>query len=145
SGGVPIRFQTSNDADIPPRGRADVQVIAVEPGPTGNVAKFAINTAEGSLNQAVNVINANAASGGSVKRAPVVSEEDKRRVEEVLAQRLRQEAVSKFQAALKEDEFVPPETVTVTLDSKTFDKFVDEQADLLTLSAHATAHGLIVN
>jgi hypothetical protein len=46
---------------------------------------------------------------------------------------------------LKEDEFVPPETVTVTLDSKTFDKFVDEQADLLTLTAHATAHGLIVN
>jgi baseplate J-like protein len=145
SGGVPIRFQTNNDADIPPKGRADIAATAVEPGPNGNVAKFAINIAEGSLSQAVNVINANAASGGTVKRAPVVSDEDKRRVEEVLIQRLRQEAVSKFQAALKEDEFVPPETVTVTLDSKTFDKFVDEQADLLTLSAHATARGLIVN
>ena len=66
----------------------------------------------------MNVINANAASGGTVKRAPVVSDEDKRRAEEALVQRLRQEAVSKFQAALKEDEFVPPETVTVTLDSE---------------------------
>jgi hypothetical protein len=145
SSGVPVRFQTSADADLAARGRAEVNITAIEPGPSGNVAKFAINTAEGPFALALNVINANGTGGGTVKRVPVVSDEDKRRVADVLRQRLRQEAISRFKAALQENEFVPEDTVTVTLESTTYDKFVDEAADLLTLAAHATARGLIVN
>ena len=145
SSGVPIRFQTTTDADLAARGRVEINVTAVEPGPSGNVAKFAVNIAEGQFALALNVINQNGTSGGTVKRVPVVSDEDKRRVEEVLRQRLRQEAISRFKATLQENEFVPEETVRVTMDSRTFDKFVDEPADLLTLAAHATARGLIIN
>jgi baseplate J-like protein len=145
SGGVPIRFATTKDADLPARGRVEIEIAAVEPGPNGNVARFTINTAEGPFALAVNVVNQNPAAGGNVKRVPVVSEEDKRRLGEVLTQRLRQEAVTKFQAKLAEGEFVAPESVRVTLDSTTFDKFVDEPTDLLTLSAHATARGTIVD
>src|SRR5205823_4173886 len=104
-----------------------------------------INVVEGQFAQALNVINANVASGGTVKRVPVVSDEDKRRLEEVLVQRLRQDAISRFKTTVQENEFVPPESISVTLDSKTFDKFVDEAADQLTLTAHATARGLVIN
>lgn len=145
SAGVPMRFQTTNDADVAPRGHTEVPISAVDPGPSGNVAKFTINTAEGPFALLVNVINQNATSGGTVKRVPVVSEEDKRRVEEILIQRLRREALSKYQAILQEGEFIAPESVSVRLDSKTYDKFVDEPADLLTLTAHATARGTIVD
>ncbi|MEP7199588.1 MAG: baseplate J/gp47 family protein, partial [Chloroflexota bacterium] len=145
SAGVPIRFQTTNAIDLPGRGRVEVAVASVEPGPNGNVAKFTLNVAEGPFALAVNVVNPNATAGGSVKRVPVVSDEDKRRVEEILTQRLRQEAITRFPTTVQENEFIAPETVVVTLDSKTFDKFVDEPADLLTLSAHATARGLLVN
>lgn len=145
SAGVPIRFQTNSTADLPGRGRAEVGITAVEPGPSGNVAKFTVNVVEGPFALAVNVVNANPTGGGSVKRVAVVSDEDKRRVEEILMQRLRQEAITRFPSTLQENEFVTPETVVVTLDSKTFDKFVDEPATLLTLSAHATARGLLVN
>ena len=145
SSGVPVRFQTNADADLAARGRVEVNVTAVDPGPGGNVAKFAVNVAEGQFALALNVINQNGTSGGTVKRVPVVSDEDKRRVQEVLVQRLRQEAISRFKAALLENEFVAGDSISVTLDSRTFDKFVDEPADLLTLSAHATARGLIIN
>jgi hypothetical protein len=145
SSGVPVRFQSTTDVDLAARGRAETNITAIEPGPNGNVAKFAINVAEGTFALALNVINQNGTSGGTVKRVPVVSDEDKRRVEEVLVQRLRQEAISRFKTALQENEFFPEQSVTVTLESETFDKFVDEAADLLTLSAHATARALIVN
>ncbi|MBI3731850.1 MAG: baseplate J/gp47 family protein [Chloroflexi bacterium] len=144
SSGVPIRFQTTADVDLPSKGRAEVAISAIEPGPTGNVARFTVNAIEGQYSAAVNVVNANPTSGGTVRRVPVVTEEDKRRLEEVLAKRLKQEAISKFQAKVKNQEFVAPDTVSVILDSKTFDKFVDEPADLLTLTAHATARGTFV-
>lgn len=145
SSGVPIRFSTQTDAELAPRGRAEVTVQAVEAGPGGNVARFTINTAEGPFALAVNVVNSNNMAGGSVKRVPVVAESDKQRAAVLLVQRLRQEALTSFRGMLKEGEFVAPESVSVTLDFPTFDFLVDEPADSLMISANAVGRALIVN
>lgn len=145
SAAEPIRFRTSNNADVPPRGRAEVVITATVAGPTGNVARFAINRIEGALATAVDVVNPNNLTGGTMAQVLTVSEEDKRRLEERLTQRLKQEALAKFRELLKEQEFIVPESISVKLESETFDKFVDEPADLLTLTAHALARAPIVN
>ncbi len=145
SSGAPIRFQTTQDADAAPAARVEVPIQALEGGPNGNVARFTINSIEGPLAVALIALNQNPTGGGTVRRASVVSEEDKKRLEDTLANRFRQEAITKLQGKQLENEFLAAETISVTLDTKTFDKFVDEPADLLTLTAHATAQGLIVN
>lgn len=145
SAAEPIRFRTGDPVDVPPRGRAEVVITATVAGPTGNVPRFAINRVEGALAVAVDVVNPNNLAGGTMAQVLAVSEEDKRRLEERLAQRLKQEALMKFRERLQEQEFVVPESITVTLESETFDKFVDEPAELLTLSAHAVARAPIVN
>ena len=145
SAGVPIRFQTTADVDVAPAARVEAAIVALEGGPSGNVARFTISAIEGPLASALIALNQNATGGGTVKRATVVSEDDKSRLEQTLTNRFRQEAITKFQAKLQENEFLAAETISITLETKTFDKFVDEPADLLTLTAHATAHGLIVN
>lgn len=145
SSGVPVRFATQSDADVPARGRMEVNVTAVDPGPAGNVARFTLNTVEGPFALALNVVNSNNMAGGTVKRVPVVDEADKKRAADALVRRLRQDALSRYRAALKEGEFVAPESVTVTLDNTTFDHLVDEAADVLKLTGSGTARGLIVN
>jgi len=145
SAGVPLRFQTNEDVDVAPAGRFEAAIVALEGGPSGNVARFTINAIEGPLSSALIALNQNPTGGGTVKRANVVSEDDKSRLEQTLTNRFRQEAITKFQAKLQENEFLAAETISITLDTKTFDKFVDEPANLLPLTAHSTAHGLIVN
>ena len=145
SAGVPVRFQTTGDVDVAPAARVDTPVVALEGGPSGNVGRFTINSIEGPLAVSLIALNQNPTSGGTVKRANVVSEDDKTRLEQILMSRFRQEAITKLQGKVQENEFLATETISITLDSKTFDKFVDEPADLLTLTAHATAQGLIVN
>ncbi len=145
SAGEPVRFQTAQPIELAPRARAEVNIVAVDAGPTSNVAKFTINTVEGPFALAVNVVNPNDIRGGTVKRVPVVSDQDKRNLESNLVKRLRQEAISKFKASLKDQEWVVPESVAVSLDNTTFDKFVDEPAERLTLTAHATARGSIID
>lgn len=145
SSGVPVRFSTQSDIEVAPRGRADVIVQALEPGPASNVARFTVNTVEGPFALALNVTNAGNMVGGSVKRVPVVAESDKTAAANALVLRLRQEALTRYRAGLKEGEFVAPESVTVTLDTRTFDHLVDEPADSLLISANAVARGLIVN
>lgn len=145
SAGVPVRFATQADSEVPARGRVEGNVTAVDPGPGGNVARFTVNTVEGPFALALNVVNSNNLTGGTVKRVPVVDEADKQRAADALVQRLRQDALTRYRSALKEGEFVAPESVTVTLDTRTFDHLVDEPADVLRLSGTGTARGLIVN
>ncbi len=145
SAGVPVRFQTTADVDVAPSARFDTPIVALEGGPSGNVARLTINSIEGPLSVALIALNQNPTGGGTVKRANVVSEDDKTRLQQILTNRFRQEAITKLQGKVQENEFLAAETISITLDTITFDKFVDEPADQLTLTAHATAQGLIVN
>ena len=74
-----------------------------------------------------------------------MSEPDKQKLADILAQRLRQEAIGLFEKRTPAGWFVAPESVSVKLETLTYDKLVDEPTDLLTLEAHATARGLLVD
>ena len=145
SAGEPIRFKTHSPLELGPRARGEISVTALVAGPTGNAPQFAINRVEGGLIAAVNVVNPRALSGGTVKKSPYVTAEDKKRLEEQLTRQLRQEAVSLFREKQREQDFIVPESIQVTLETETFDKALDEPTDLLTLTAQGAAKGTIIN
>lgn len=147
STGANVRFQTTEPAQLPPGAgaRATVPVEALEPGPVGNVRAFAINTIEGPLALAANVINPTATSGGTVKPVAVVTQADKDRLRSRLEPQLKQRAYAALGELLNEGEFVPPETVGTLVVSETYDRFNDEQAEQVTLGLRLLATALAVD
>jgi len=145
SAGTSVRFRTSEDVPLPPLsgGRARVMVEALEPGPSGNVPAWTINRVEGMIALQVNVINDSPTEGGTMKQVSYVTNEDKEQVKDMLMRRLRQEGYSAL-ASWLEGAYLPPESVELIVLTETYDKFVEEVADSLTLDMRVLARGMAV-
>jgi hypothetical protein len=74
----------------------------------------------------------------------VVTQGDKDRLRASLLQKLQQEAYNRILEELKEQEFVPPESLVVEVVSETYDKFVDEEADVLGMKMVVSASGTAI-
>ncbi|MDQ7030036.1 MAG: baseplate J/gp47 family protein [Ardenticatenia bacterium] len=145
SAAVPIRFRTTEDAVVPANGRVSVPVEALNPGPTGNVGAMLINQVEGPASTAVRVFNPEPTQGGTVRQVQVVTAADKDQLRAQLSQRLAQEARTALERAVPEGFVLVPGSVTIEPVTETFDRLVDEQADVLMLQYRLRASGLIVN
>jgi hypothetical protein len=147
SAGIPIRFTTTNTVTVPSGigARVEAPVQAVDPGPAGNVKELSINSVEGSMALSVRVINTKPMVSGSVRPVRVVTEADKKKLEEQLLAQLKQGAPTVLQTALKPNEFVPLDSVLVDPTDRLFDRAVDEPADVLNLKMSADAFGLGVD
>ena len=146
SAGTPIRFTTVEQVTLPGQigGTIEVSVLAVDPGPSGNVKSFLINTVEGPLSTQVKVVNQQPMGGGNVRQVGVVTQADKDQAKAILLQQLQQKANAALQAELGEQEFIPPETVKIFPLDETYDRFVGEQADALGLKMRVAARGSVI-
>lgn len=72
--GTVVRFATTSDVQLPGSlyASAPVGIVALEPGPVGNVQALTINVVEGEVAMRVDVLNDAPTSGGTVKGVPVV-------------------------------------------------------------------------
>jgi hypothetical protein len=147
STGSNISFETIQPVTLPPGVGSQVTapIQALEPGPSGNVRAFTINTIAGSLAVTANVINPSGTSGGSVKEVPVVKQADKDALRAQLEQEARQKAYLALGELLREGEFVPSETVGTLVLDETYDRFTDEAADEVTLRLRLLATALAVD
>lgn len=147
SAGVPIRFSTQTTVTLPGgvNNRVDAPIQAVDPGPTGNVRELAINTVEGSFALSLRVINTKPTVSGTLRSVRVVTDSDKKKLEEQLLQQLKQQAPGVLNVGLKPGEFIPPDSMLVDIEDRQFDRAVDEPADVLTLKATANAFGLAID
>ena len=146
SAGVPIRFTTTNTVTLPSvvGARVEAPIQAVDPGPMGNVKELSINAVEGSMALSVRVINTKPTASGSLRPVRVVTEADKKKLEELLLAQLKQQAPAVLQTALQPNEFIPLDSILVDPTDKLFDRAVDEPADVLNLKMTADAFGLAV-
>ncbi|RMG63796.1 MAG: hypothetical protein D6709_07365 [Chloroflexi bacterium] len=146
---APVRFVTLADVEVPPGGRAEVEIEAIEAGPNGNVAVGQINQVEGVPALAVTVFNAAPTGGGGNVILPAVTEEDYRRLRRALRDELLRQAVEKMQRQreiVNDDLIVLPETLFIAeRQDETFDRFVTEQADSVTLNMRLQVAGLAVS
>lgn len=147
STGSTIRFTSVEDATLPETvgGTAQAEVVALDPGPTGNVRAHLINSVEGPLSLQVGVTNPEPMRGGSVKQVGMVTTADKERLKVVLLQQLQQEALAQLSEQLGEGEFLASETVAVDhIVTEIYDKFLEEQADVLTLEMEVMLRGTAI-
>lgn len=145
SAGTTIRFTTVEEATVPPKGTAEVKIVAVDPGPSGNIQQHLINAIDDqALALQLKVINDKPTSGGNVRQAGVVTQADKDRLRTLLLQQLQQKAYAKLLDLLNEQEFVPPESMEVAILDEVYDKFVGEEADALGLEMRVRAVGTAI-
>ena len=134
--GTPIRFVTQKDVTLEAQrgSSANAPVLAIEPGPPGNVGAGLINSIEGPLATQAAVVNVEAMKGGEVKKVASVTDADRKNAKEQALSDLKQRAYSQLLAQLKEGEFAPQSSLRVIkIVSETYSHFVDEKTDHLAL------------
>lgn len=147
SSGVTVRFSTAVTSELPSgyNARVTVPIVAVDPGPTGNIKPLQINVIEGPLSAIARVINTKATAGGSIKQVHVVSLDDKTALRSRLMQELHTAAIATLQDDAGSDYFIPSASVQVAVLGESFDHLVDDAADSLTLHIEAVAMGTAVD
>ncbi|MEM7335418.1 MAG: baseplate J/gp47 family protein, partial [Chloroflexota bacterium] len=148
SDGTTIFYQTAEAitlADVV-GSTAEVAIVAVEPGPQGNVEANQVNRVEGALATQVEVRNLVPLTGGAFRLAPAVSEEDVARLRGQVLQFLQAVAIAEMESSLSEREFLTRDSVrVVTILNESFSHNVGEQASRLTLEMRAELEGTAVN
>jgi hypothetical protein len=148
SSGTTVRFLTVQTATVPAAFNAITQtrVIAVDPGPIGNVAVGQINRIPNPvLAREVTVINEEPTSGGTMAPAGVVTRADKDRLQAIVLQQIQQEGYSRLLEDLGEQEFIPPESLIVIPLDTVYDPSLDgEVTEQLALEMRAVVRGTAI-
>jgi hypothetical protein len=146
--GTTVRFRTVTTTTLGASigATAQAQIEALEPGPVGNVDKATIAEVETpALRGKVRVINEQPTQGGGVKQVGVVTRADMDRLKAQLLQQLQQRAYAALQSQLGEQEFLPPESMSVEILSEVYDQFLDAEADVLGMQMRILATGTAVD
>ncbi|MSP12999.1 MAG: hypothetical protein EXR62_08575 [Chloroflexi bacterium] len=147
SSGSRIRFRTLHDVVLPATVGAtdDVDIEAIDPGPAGNLPSYAINSVDGSLASAINVVNKSSTQGGSVTSVGVVTEDSRVQLREFLLKVLQNEAMSRLRGELKPDEFLDPAAINVLIMSERYGQGALDQSATLNLTLNLLAKGYAVS
>jgi hypothetical protein len=145
--GENVRFYTVADVWLPGElhRTARVGIIAAEPGPNGNVAPLVVSVIEGALAAQVDVLNDARTEGGTVRRISTVDGEDKVQLRAKLMRRIQEEAYTELISTLDEGEFIPPDSLVVTVAEESFTHKVGDITDQLGMTMKVRASGLAVN
>ncbi|MEW5956238.1 MAG: baseplate J/gp47 family protein [Chloroflexota bacterium] len=147
SAGEQLEFMTTVTTTIPAGSGAltSTQVIAVEPGPPGNVSAGKVNRfVEPAYNLVARVVNEQPLSGGTMEPARVVEQADKDRLRAHLQQIVYQEGLAQLQAALGEQEFISPETLQVIVLDISYNEFAGDVSDTFSGEMQAVVRGTVV-
>ena len=148
SAGQNIVYQTLQDIEIPDTSgaTAEVDIVAIQPGPQGNVGADLINRIEGSLALQLEVRNVEPTTGGGVRISKAVTQDDRNRLKAQVLQFLSALAFGSMETQLTESEFLANDSIRVIeIYQETYSHFLDEQTDRLTLEIRAEIHGTAVD
>ncbi len=147
TGSVPTRYVTQQDVDLAEAdgSTAEAPILAVEPGPNGNVGPGLINGVEGPLRVQIAVVNLHESGGGEVSFVPAVTLTDWENAREQLEAELLLKGHAEILANLRRDEFSPDATVRLLgVTDTTYDAFPGEAAEFLNLEMHATMAASVI-
>ncbi len=124
----------------------EVDVVAMVPGPQGNVSAGAVNRIDGPLAELLLVSNPSVMSGGGVRDVPAVAAEDLSRLRSQVLQFLQAVAMADMETRLTEREFLARSSLrVVAVNYEVFSHQVGEQADELRLKMEAQLQGTAVD
>lgn len=145
--GEPVEFLTVVTATIPAGVDAitTTPVIAVEPGPPGNVGAGQINRfSDAGFGLLARVVNERATGGGTLAPRKIVTEDDKPRLDAYLQQQIQQEGLAQLKASLAEQEFIPPESVQVIVLDKKYREFSGDFSDVFGGQMQAVVRSTVI-
>jgi hypothetical protein len=145
--GEQIKFIIPITVTIPPGVGATTStlVVAIEPGPKGNVQAGQINRFEEPGYALLGrVINEQPFTGGKMEPAKVVVQADKERLQAHLRQKIQQEGLKRLQEKLGEQEFIPPESLEVIVMDVTYKEFAGDLSNTFTGEMQAVVRGTAV-
>lgn len=148
SAGTTIRFRTTRAVQVPGATGATVEapVVALDPGPWGNVGANLINQIEGALALQLNVRNLAPTTGGGVRQARAVTQADLDRLRGQVLQQLFQMAKADMANWMTESEFLAQESLSLFLVlEEDYDRYVGERADSVELNMTALIQGSVVD
>lgn len=143
-----VVFQTTAGVDVPDDvgGTAEVEIVAVEPGTTGNVAAGLINRLEGSLATQLEVRNLEETDGGSARLESSVTEADHQRLRSQVLQQLQVRALADMEGMLSDNEFLAKDSLRIVrIIQETYSHFPGEQTENLTLEIRAELQATAVD
>ncbi|MDX1613890.1 MAG: baseplate J/gp47 family protein [Candidatus Promineifilaceae bacterium] len=143
-----IVFQTLQPVEVPGQegATAEAEVVAIEPGPAGNVDANLINRVEGPLGLQLAVRNVEALSGGGARSEAAVSEADQVRLREQVLQQLQALAAAELAASLGPQEFLARDSVRVArIIHETYSHFPGERGERLALEMRAELRATAVD
>ncbi|HEY3061361.1 MAG TPA: baseplate J/gp47 family protein [Chloroflexota bacterium] len=127
------KFVTDQDRPLPPRVPVRVGITAVDAGTQGNVGAGEISRFEGTGFEELEVTNQRATSGGADRQAKVVTDEDRKTLEDLLRKQARDKGFSALQQRAGAEQTLPEPSLIVDpkVDIK-FDQDVGSESDQLT-------------
>ncbi len=145
--GLNVRFRTVSEIELPGSlfGSARAGVMAVDPGPVGNVQALIINVVEGEIAREVDVLNDKPTQGGLMKALATVAPGDFDVLRADLVARLQKETYDQVIAGLQPGEFIPPNSLDVQVMSEKFDQTLGQQTPLLSMSMKVVVKGIAVD
>jgi len=144
--GVPVRFATLADAEVPANGQTMVEVEALDKGPAGNVAAGVISRIEGALAFQLRVTNPEPTQGGAARQVRAVTQADQDRLQAALLEQLQAQALEQMRTELRPTEFVvtPSLQLVDVLDIAT-DRYIGEQAEVLGMQMRVRMQAIAVD
>lgn len=139
------QFITKSEVTLPavPHSTAQVDIEAVEPGTSGNVAELTINQIwGGELALKLSVLNEVATDGGSDKEIRYVTVEDQEKLRQKVREAAKGEGLSQLTQAKKPSEHIYSETVRAELLEEEFEQSVDQVSGWLEMRARFSVTGL---
>ena len=126
------KFVTDNDVNLAPRVPVRVGVTAVDPGTEGNVAPGQITVLEGNNLDQLQVTNQRPTNGGTDRQAKVVTDEDRKALDDKLRKDAREKGLMQLQQKAGSEQTIPDMSVVVDEGTESFDQQVGAEADQLT-------------
>jgi hypothetical protein len=125
-------FTTDQDINLPPRVPVRVGVTAADPGTVGNVAPGQITTFDGDGFDQLQVTNQRPTTGGADRQAKVVSDDDRKALEDQLRKDARDKGFAQLQQKAGSEQTLPDMSLVVDPGNLTFDQDVGAETDQLT-------------
>lgn len=136
-------FTTDQDINLSPRVPVRVGITAVDPGTVGNVAPGDITTFDGDGYDQLQVTNQRPTTGGTDRQAKVVSDDDRKALDDMLRKSARDKGFSQLQQKAGSEQTLPAMSLAVDQGNETFDQDIGSETDQLTGRLTTTVSGTV--
>lgn len=120
-----VEFTTVGPAVVPPvpDGRAEIEVVASQPGPVGNVSTRSISRfSDGSFDGRLEVFNPSPTSGGTTTDGAFVTVDDRASLRQKLLEQMKADGQKQVMVERRQGESVYSETISVRALKETFEE-----------------------